>query len=84
MTKGSCHSFAELGEVVTRMNTVEDQRKILVDELAEACGALSRIVGPSGMFQVVLHIQDADRFSNVGPLLERLPSNLRESFTLAR
>jgi hypothetical protein len=66
------------------MTKMSYHRTILVEELAEACGALSRIVGASGMFQVVLHIQDAERFSNVGPLLERLPANLRESFTLAR
>jgi hypothetical protein len=84
MTKWSCHSFAELGEVFNRMNTVEDQRRELVAELGEAHGALARIVGPSGMFQVVLHIQDPDRFSMVGPLLDHLPSNLKETFTLAR
>ncbi len=84
MTKWSCHSFAELGDVVTRMNTVEDQRRELISELAEACGALSKLVGPSGMFQVVLHIQESDRFSMVAPLIEHLPGNLRESFTVAR
>jgi hypothetical protein len=84
MTKWSCHSFAELGEVVTQMNSAENRRRELIAELAEACGALSRLVGPSGMFQVVLHIQDAEMFSMVAPLLEHLPANLRESFTIAR